>query len=51
MVTWDYTVATCANLLHHNYSGGEVQIPPNLQVLTGEAKYGEPVIERVLEVE
>ncbi len=38
-------------LCGHTHSGGEVQILPNLQVLTGEAKYGEPVVERVLEVE
>jgi len=37
-------------LCGHTHSGGEVQILPNLQVLTGEAKYGEPVVERVLEV-
>jgi Icc-related predicted phosphoesterase len=37
-------------LCGHTHSGGEVQILPNLQVLTGEVEYGEPVIERVLEV-
>jgi Icc protein len=37
-------------LCGHTHSGGEVQILPNLQVLTGEAEYGEPVVERVLEV-
>ena len=37
-------------LCGHTHSGGEVRILPNLQVLTGEAEYGEPVVERVLEV-
>ncbi len=37
-------------LCGHTHSGGEVQILQNLQVLTGEAEYGEPVVERVLEV-
>ena len=42
-----------ANLLvlcGHTHGGGEVQVLPNLKVLTGAAEYGQPVIDRVLEV-
>ena len=33
------------------HGGGEMQVPDNLQVLTGEARCGQPTIQRVLEVE
>jgi predicted phosphohydrolase len=37
-------------LCGHTHGGGEAQVLPNLRVLTGEASYGHPVIQRVLEV-
>ncbi len=37
-------------LCGHTHGGGEVQILPNLQVLTGGARYGAPVVQRVLEM-
>jgi len=33
------------------HGGGEIQVLDNLQVLTGEARDGQPTIQRVLEVE
>jgi len=36
-------------LCGHTHSGGEVQILPNLRVLTGGARYGQPAVQRVLE--
>jgi Icc protein len=38
-------------LCGHTHSGGEAQVLPNLRVLTGSAIYGNPVIQRVLEVD
>jgi hypothetical protein len=38
-------------LCGHTHSGGEVQVADNLRVLTGEAEYGKPRINRILEVE
>lgn len=38
-------------LCGHTHGKGEVQITENLQVLTGEAEYGQPVIQRVFEIE
>ncbi len=43
-----------ANLLvlcGHTHSGGELQVSDNLRVLTGEARYKNPVIQQVLEIE
>jgi predicted MPP superfamily phosphohydrolase len=37
-------------LCGHTHGGGEVQVLPNLQVLTGEAEYGDPVVQTVLEI-
>ncbi len=37
-------------LCGHTHGGGEAQILDNLQVLTGEAEYGRPEIQRVLQV-
>ena len=37
-------------LCGHTHGGGEAQVLPNLRVLTGNARYGQPVIQRVLEV-
>ena len=37
-------------LCGHTHGGGEAQVLPNLRVLTGDARYGQPVIQRVLEV-
>lgn len=34
----------------HTHGSGEAQILPNLRVLTGGARYGAPVVQRVLEV-
>lgn len=38
-------------LCGHTHVAADVQILPNLRVLTGQAAYGEPAIQRVLEVE
>lgn len=38
-------------LCGHTHGSGEVQILPNLRVLTGGAVYGKPCVQRVLEVE
>ena len=38
-------------LCGHTHGQGEVQISENLQVLTGEAEYGHPVIQRVFDIE
>ena len=38
-------------LCGHTHGQGGVQIADNLEVLTGEAEYGQPVIQRVFEVE
>ena len=35
----------------HTHGGGELQVLDNLQVLTGQARYEQPEIRRVLEVE
>jgi len=37
-------------LCGHTHGGGEVQVLPNLRVLTGEAEYGDPVVQTVLEI-
>jgi Icc protein len=38
-------------LCGHTHSGGDAQVLPNLHVLTGSATYGQPAIQRVLEVD
>ncbi len=38
-------------LCGHTHGQGEVQITENIQVLTGEAEYGNPVIQRVFDIE
>ena len=38
-------------LCGHTHSGGELQVLDNLQVLTGEARYGQPVIQQVFEIQ
>jgi Icc-related predicted phosphoesterase len=38
-------------LCGHTHGGGEAMILPNLQVLTGGARYGQPAIQQVLSVE
>jgi hypothetical protein len=38
-------------LCGHTHGAGEVQILPNLRVITGGAEYGRPVVDRVLEVD
>ena len=38
-------------LCGHTHGQGEVQIAENLQVLTGKAEYGHPVVQRVFEIE
>lgn len=38
-------------LCGHTHGQGEVQISENLRVLTGEAEYGQPVIQQVIEIE
>ena len=38
-------------LCGHTHGQGEVQITQNIEVLTGEAEYGKPVIQQVLEIE
>ena len=35
-------------LCGHTHGGGEAQVLPNLRVLTGDARYGQPVIQRIL---
>lgn len=37
-------------LCGHTHGGGEALVLPNLRVLTGEARYGTPVVQRVLKV-
>lgn len=37
-------------LCGHTHGGGEAQILPNLRVLTGGARYGQPAIQQVLEL-
>ncbi len=34
----------------HTHSGGQVQIADNIDVLTGEARYGHPTIQQVLQI-
>ena len=38
-------------LCGHTHGGGEIQVLDNLRVLTGEARYGQPAIQRILEIE
>jgi predicted MPP superfamily phosphohydrolase len=38
-------------LCGHTHGQGEVQITENLQVLTGEAEYGHPLIQQILDIE
>jgi Icc protein len=38
-------------LCGHTHGQGEVQVTENLHVLTGEAEYGQPVIQRVFDIE
>ena len=38
-------------LCGHTDGAGEAQVLPNLRVLTGAAEYGEPKVQRVLELE
>jgi len=37
-------------LCGHTHSGGHIQAATNIDVLTGEARYGHPVVQRVLQV-
>jgi predicted MPP superfamily phosphohydrolase len=37
-------------LCGHTHGGGELQVQDNLRVLTGEAQYGKPRINRILEM-
>lgn len=37
-------------LCGHTHGGGEAQIRPNLQVITGPAEYGQPVVQKVFEI-
>ena len=37
-------------LCGHTHGGGEAQVLPDLRVLTGNARYEQPVIQRILEV-
>jgi hypothetical protein len=37
-------------LCGHTHGGGEAQVLPNLRVLTGAVRYGNPVVQRVLDV-
>src|SRR5262249_45660812 len=37
-------------LCGHTHSPGEAHVLPNLKVLTGRARYGEPLVQRVMEV-
>jgi hypothetical protein len=41
---------TMTVLCGHTHSGGEAELLPNLRVLTGVARYGNPVIQRVLKI-
>jgi len=38
-------------LCGHTHGGGELQVLENLRVLTGEARYGQPAIQQVLEID
>lgn len=38
-------------LCGHTHGAGECQIRPNLRVLTGGAKYGRPIVQRMLEID
>lgn len=38
-------------LCGHTHDGGELQVLDNLRVLTGEARYGHPEIQQILEIE
>ena len=38
-------------LCGHTHGGGEIQVLENLRVLTGEARYRQPVIQRVFEIQ
>jgi superfamily II DNA or RNA helicase/predicted MPP superfamily phosphohydrolase len=44
--SYDMTV-----LCGHTHSPGECQILPNLKVLTGKAEYGDPQIQRIIEID
>ena len=37
-------------LCGHTHSGGQVQIAANIDVLTGEARYGHPIVQQVLQI-
>jgi hypothetical protein len=37
-------------LCGHTHGGGEAQVLLNLRVLTGDARYGQPAIQRMLEI-
>ena len=37
-------------LCGHTHGAGEAQILPNLRVLTGNAEYGKPVVQQMLEM-
>jgi 3',5'-cyclic-AMP phosphodiesterase len=38
-------------LCGHTHGSGEAKILPNLNVLTGGAEYGTPVVQRILEID
>jgi hypothetical protein len=35
----------------HTHGGGEIQVSENIRVLTGEAEYGKPRVNGILEIE
>lgn len=37
-------------LYGHTHGGGEVQVAENLRVVTGQAEYGRPEIQQIIEV-
>lgn len=51
MVMQDYPQCDLLGLCGHTHGGGEIQPLPNLRVLTGEAAYGAPAIQTVLELD
>jgi hypothetical protein len=37
-------------LCGHTHSGGKIAVGKNIRVWTGEAEYGEPVVQEILEI-
>ena len=50
-VMYSHPISRLLVLCGHTHGQGEVQITENVQVLTGEAEYGQPVIQRVFDIE